>query len=277
MVLRPRRDDAGPAVEGVLPGRLTVGRGYDTVRPHGLPEWLIVLTIGGRGGLRPAGSRGWLELPPRSIVAFRPEVPQEYGTFPGAPSWDLLWTHVLPRADWLPLLEWTQCAPGIGRLDLSPVVSARVQTAFTRAVGHHLAGLRQARAFAMNALEEALLWCASENPRCGMTDTTLMTVLEHVSTHLDAPHTLSSLATVAGVSPSHLGRTIKATTGASVMAAVERVRLDAARELLDHTDLTAAQVAARVGYRDPLYFSRRFRRDTGLSPRAWRRRTDASP
>lgn len=261
-------------IDGVLPGRLTVGRGYDTVRPRGVPEWLMLLTVGGLGRLRPAGSRSWVELPPGSIVAYRPHVPQEYGTAPSPGSWDVLWAHVHPRADWLPLLEWSPCAPGIGRLDLSPVIAERVAAAFTRAVAHHRTGLGDARAFAMNALEEALLWCGSDNPTGG-TDTVVRAVLEHVSTHLDEPHTLGSLAAVAGVSPSHLGRTIKAATGSSVMAAVERVRMDAARELLDHTDLTAAQVAARVGYADPLYFSRRFRRDTGLSPRAWRHRTSA--
>ena len=127
----------------------------------------------------------------------------------------------------------------------------------------------------MNAVEEALLWCDSENPGSGTTDAAVRAVVEHVSTHLDAPHSLASLAAVVGVSPSQLGRTIKAATGASVMAAVEKVRMDAARELLDHTELTASQVAARVGHPNPPYFSRRFRHASGLSPRAWRHRDPA--
>lgn len=267
-----RRDDAGPVIDGVLPGRMSVGRGFDTVRPHGVPEWVILHTVGGCGRLRPASSHEWVELPPRTIVAYRPHTPQEYAAAPSSGGWDVQWAHVQPRTDWLPLLEWSPCAQGIGRLDLSPVIAERVQAALTRAVAHHRTRLGQARAFALNAVEEALLWAASESPRSGRTDAAVLTVLEHVGAHIAAPHTLDSLAAVAGVSPSHLGRTLKAATGMSVIAAVERVRMDAARELLDHTDLTAAQVAARVGYPDPLYFSRRFRLDSGLSPRAWRRR-----
>jgi AraC family transcriptional regulator of arabinose operon len=274
MAARARRDDSGPVIDGVLPGRLSVGLGFDTVRPRGVPEWLIMLTVGGRGRLRPATSGDWIELPPRSIVAYRPQVPQEYGTAPSPGTWDVLWMHVHPRADWLPLLEWAPCAPGIGRLDLSAVIAERVQVALTRAVAHHLTGLGQSRALAMNAVEEGLLWSGSENPLGGRTDTAVLAVLEHLGTHLGAPHSLTSLAAVAGVSPSHLGRAVKEATGLSVMAVVERMRMDAARELLDHTGLTAAQVAARVGYPDPLYFSRRFRRDSGLPPRAWRRRTE---
>ena len=270
------RDDSGPDIEGVLPGRLFLVRVYDTIRPRGVPEWLIVLTVAGRGRLRPAGSRTWLDLPIRSIVTYRPGAPQEYGTAPTPGAWEVLWAHVLPPAGWLRLLEWPQCAPGIGRLDLSPVIAARVQAALSRAVAHHVAGLGQARALAMNAVEEALLWCDAENPGSDTTHVAVRAVVEHVSTHLDAPHSLASLAAVVGVSPSQLGRTIKAATGASVMTNVERVRMDVARELLDHTELTASQVADRVGYSDPLYFSRRFRHATGLSPRAWRHRDPAA-
>lgn len=274
MSLATARDDGRPVVAGVLPGRLDVGPGYDTVRPHGLTDWLIMLTTGGTGRLRPAGGT-WTELAPRSIVAYRPGTAQDYGTAKGAAGWDVLWAHLQPRPDWLPLLEWPTCAPGIGRLELTPLIAERAQAALTRAVAHHVTGLGQARALAMNAVEEALLWCASENPHGGSTDATLLAVVEHVSANLDAPHTLASLAVVAGVSPSHLGRTIRATTGTSVMAAVERIRMDAARELLAHTDLSVTQVAARVGYPDPLYFSRRFRRGAGMSPRAWRLRPGA--
>jgi AraC-like DNA-binding protein len=44
-----------------------------------------------------------------------------------------------------------------------------------------------------------------------------------------------------------------------------------ARALLADTDLTVAEVAARVGMADPGYFSRQFRRSHGRSPREWRR------
>ncbi|MCL4847746.1 MAG: helix-turn-helix domain-containing protein [Acidobacteria bacterium] len=45
--------------------------------------------------------------------------------------------------------------------------------------------------------------------------------------------------------------------------------LEATRLLL-YTDEPAASIAYRLGYRDPAYFGRCFRRATGLSPRRFR-------
>ena len=47
--------------------------------------------------------------------------------------------------------------------------------------------------------------------------------------------------------------------------------LEAAR-LLRFTDLTVGEVAFRVGYADPLYFSRAFKRHAGEPPMAYRER-----
>jgi AraC family transcriptional regulator, transcriptional activator of pobA len=49
----------------------------------------------------------------------------------------------------------------------------------------------------------------------------------------------------------------------------ERVMAEAAR-LLRYTDLTVGEISFRVGFTDPLYFSRAFKRQTGSSPQAYR-------
>jgi len=49
-----------------------------------------------------------------------------------------------------------------------------------------------------------------------------------------------------------------------------RLRISRARELIQHTDLRIRDIADQVGFRDPLHFSRVFRKETGRSPRAER-------
>jgi len=45
-----------------------------------------------------------------------------------------------------------------------------------------------------------------------------------------------------------------------------------ARQLLDVTDATIAEIAHEVGYADAFYFSRHFRRHHGMSPSEYRDR-----
>lgn len=93
-----------------------------------------------------------------------------------------------------------------------------------------------------------------------------------VAANLDRPLTVTEVANAAGLSPSRLQELFRTKLGESVMQLVERQRLQEARHWLGHSGLRIGEVAARVGYDDAFYFSRRFRRAFGLCPRDYRRR-----
>ncbi|MFC6089080.1 AraC family transcriptional regulator [Saccharothrix sp. BKS2] len=74
-----------------------------------------------------------------------------------------------------------------------------------------------------------------------------------------------------GVTPGHLTEAVKAATGRTPSELVREARTREAQRLLAKTDLAVRQVAARVGFTDPAYFCRFFRRETGVSPGGFRR------
>jgi AraC family transcriptional activator of pobA len=89
--------------------------------------------------------------------------------------------------------------------------------------------------------------------------------------HHDAAHYADALA----VPPAALSRALAEVTGRSTKELVtDRVMLEAAR-LLRFTDLTVGEVAHRAGFTDPLYFSRAFKRHTGVAPTDYRRNNRA--
>ena len=84
--------------------------------------------------------------------------------------------------------------------------------------------------------------------------------------HHDAGHYADELR----VPPASLSRALTQVTGRGTKELVlDRVMSEAAR-LLRFTDQNVQQVALRVGYDDPLYFSRAFKRHFGDSPMAYR-------
>jgi AraC-like DNA-binding protein/mannose-6-phosphate isomerase-like protein (cupin superfamily) len=82
--------------------------------------------------------------------------------------------------------------------------------------------------------------------------------------------TLTSIAGELGYSPAYLTHLVREKTGRTVADWITHRRMAEARKLLADTDLTAQQVAWGVGYQDPAYFSRRFRKVHGTAPSAWR-------
>jgi AraC family transcriptional activator of pobA len=86
--------------------------------------------------------------------------------------------------------------------------------------------------------------------------------------HHDAAHYADALA----VPPAALSRALAEVTGRSTKELVtDRVMLEAAR-LLRFTDGSVGEIAHAVGFTDPLYFSRAFKRHAGAAPMAYRDR-----
>jgi AraC-like DNA-binding protein len=84
--------------------------------------------------------------------------------------------------------------------------------------------------------------------------------------------TIAMLAQAVRVSETYLMHQFTARMGCSIMRYLQQVRLDAARQLLATTGYSIQTIALRVGYPDPLYFSRVFSRVMGESPTAFRQR-----
>lgn len=85
-------------------------------------------------------------------------------------------------------------------------------------------------------------------------------------------HDAAFYADALGVPAPALSRALSEVTGRSTKELiVDRVMLEAAR-LLRYTESTVGEIAHRVGYADPLYFSRAFKRRFGEAPQAYRER-----
>lgn len=97
-------------------------------------------------------------------------------------------------------------------------------------------------------------------------------VLAYLAENLTNPDLqLQELPRLAGVSDAYLRRLFKKHCGLAPAAYVLHHRMELAKKLLTGEGSGISQVAAAVGYRDPLYFSRLFCRQVGLSPTQYRR------
>ena len=82
--------------------------------------------------------------------------------------------------------------------------------------------------------------------------------------------TVPEMAEYCGISETHFRRLFEESLGVSPKNYADRLKINAACELLTQTDLTLADIAKRLGYMDPFHFSRRFKTLTGISPSVYR-------
>jgi transcriptional regulator GlxA family with amidase domain len=81
---------------------------------------------------------------------------------------------------------------------------------------------------------------------------------------------LAELSALAGMSVSHFIRTFKRSMGTSPIDWLRRERINQAKRRLIDTDEPVKEIARQCGYRDPYFFSKDFKKLTGLPPTSYR-------
>ena len=89
--------------------------------------------------------------------------------------------------------------------------------------------------------------------------------------HFAEPLSRQDLAQHVGMSDDYLTHCFHQELGMTLVAYLNRYRITQAKALLKETDQSITEIALAVGFSNSGYFSRVFRRETGLSPEAYRR------
>ncbi|NSC21986.1 helix-turn-helix domain-containing protein [Streptomyces albus subsp. chlorinus] len=100
---------------------------------------------------------------------------------------------------------------------------------------------------------------------------TLEPVLDWLRDNLSRPLTLDDVAAHAGVSTRTLIRRFRDQTGTTPLQWLHHARIRRAQHLLEATEEPVEHIAHKVGFGSPTAFRDRFKRTTGVTPRAYRR------
>ena len=252
-------------------------RSFDTQgAPHVLSFYEIFLVTRGRGTLTLEGS----------TYAVRPGT--VFFTSPGQPrQWlarNLDGLCLFFTADFVedffkdPLFLFTLPYFHRDRGDLHLALSPAEGTALAARLRAMQREIRKLRADSPHALRAALYELliqlsrafearAREAPRENAIALRLRRLIE---LHFRENHRPAAYARRLKVTVGHLNHLARRHLGRSAGIVIrERIALEAKRQLL-HTDAAAAEVAYSLGFMDPAYFARFFRRETGVAPSRFR-------
>jgi len=99
----------------------------------------------------------------------------------------------------------------------------------------------------------------------------VQTALEYARKNLGQPLRVDDLAKVANLSPRQFGRIFQSETGQSPAKAIEQLRVEAARNLIERGRHPLEVIARETGFRDREHLREVFVREVGVAPQALRR------
>ncbi|SNT56245.1 AraC-type DNA-binding protein [Streptosporangium subroseum] len=231
-------------------------------RPNGIEETILILCTAGTGWANIAGAQH--RVGANAALVIPRGTPHAYGASYDNP-WTIWWCH-LRGADLAELIEEVggPVIP-IRRIDRAIALLDEIVTTLER--GHSPASLMGAAGAAWKLLTQIVVDRTMPAP-----GDPLQRAMAYLAERLDSTVRVADLAALVGVSPSHLSALFRRATGGGVLAHHTALRMAQARSLLDTTDTTVANIAREVGYPDPFYFSRHFKRMHEASPTEYRNR-----
>ena len=239
-------------------------------RPGGTDAWILLYCTNGRGWVEYQGTQHELKAGQSFIIPAG--APHTYGA-DGDRPWSLYWVHF--KGELAPYFAegcdrvCSMADPDhdriTGRTTLFEELFLAVETGFGDAQ------LRYACATLYHFLGTFRYLQAGYAPR---KDGSSLGIIErcrnYMQEHLEEHISLEDLCRFTGFSPARCNALFKEHTGMSPIAYLQELRIQTAMQLFDQTDMHINQVCHKVGIEDPYYFSRLFRKCTGLSPSAWR-------
>ena len=101
-------------------------------------------------------------------------------------------------------------------------------------------------------------------------DDRIRRVATYIEEHYTDTLTLDFLARLANYSAVHFSKRFRECTGLPPMRYLNNVRIEQAKYLLQFTDEPINRIMEKIGFTDPAYFSRFFKKTLGYSPQTYR-------
>jgi AraC-like DNA-binding protein len=263
---------SGPLID-VLPsdvGFYPHAKWHFVERTEGISQAIIIYCADGdgwaqigNGDVFPVRSGHALIIPRDTIHA--------YGADPAAP-WTIYWVHISgPKAaTLLRLLEVDPALPTLflGRDPGLASLFEKILSILGR--GYSPDSLLQASMALGQLITHFVVNRYRQPNNDAAVDERIERVIDRMHKNLSETFHIDDLASDAHLSRSHFAAVFRRRTGFSVLDFFTRLKMQRACFLLDTTDMPIKAIAADLGFDDPLYFSRSFRRIHDLSPLQYR-------
>jgi AraC-like DNA-binding protein len=251
---------------GIFPKAL----GHLRKRPLGSSQYILIYCLAGKGWIEVKGIRKHLKANQMFIIP--PKTPCSYGASATDP-WTNYWLHFSGE-------HAPSYAPSLNQvIDIPPSDQARIDDRlelFEEMLQNLEDYYAQAKVVYANICLKLFLSSVNyldvyRSAKKDMENDLVKQVISYMKKNLHRNMRVTELAETCDCSASNLYKLFKANLGNSPQDFFIHLKMERARKLLSQSSLKVKDVALKLGYDDPYYFSRIFSRYVGLSPSNYRK------
>jgi AraC family transcriptional regulator of arabinose operon len=237
--------------------------------PISVEFWAVYITLYGSAQLTVENKS--TILGPNSITIIPPGCDCTLTRHTDFEHWSYDWLSFRSRLDWIELLSWAT--------ELTKPLLLNTNNAASFSALSQQTEQLEATTYLPNTLSERLCNNIIENillrirliaeERAGginKVNRKVQGAVDYILNHYGEQITLEIIADHVSSSPSRLSALFREHFGVSVIKWRDQIRMQKAKELIEHSPASINNIASRVGYIDPLYFSRRFKDHFGVAP-----------
>lgn len=250
-------------------------------RHHTHPGMVEILLCRRGRGVQITCDGRTLPLPPGTVMAIQPDVPHTLTNYPKSLLTVWIWFRLPKRGEALSGFTHAQTRWLVGKLRSLPITfpaNRDLEQSFLRLWRLHRETPRKApeRRLVMREAVMRLLMdvldAPGRNADHGSDAMPLASLLADIRANPEKAWPLDELIARAAMSVPVLTERFRRLTGLPPHQFVVACRIEKAREALAKSDLGIADIATSVGYATAEHFASVFHRETGMSPREWRKR-----
>lgn len=248
-------------------GHFRAGPRYRNQRAS-VPGHELFLCLRGRGFVRQAGRRETVSA--GQLVWIDVSHPHVHWADPDDP-WEVYWL----RAEGVQLDAAYRILASRGRLLIDPADAAETAAVFERIFTLFEQRRQPFDALANAEIAHLIAICVGgaqpSMPEARGATSEIADMLEEMRIYYQRTWRVGDIARRCGKSPAQTHRLFQKAIGSSPVAWLRRIRIEQAMQKLVGTEDSVAEIAYQVGYNDPLFFSRDFRKAIGRSPSEYRK------
>lgn len=246
-------------------------KGHFTHRRNGLPENFLFYCVDGHGWYKIRNQQ--YEVGPNEFFILPQNVEHSYGSSDDHP-WSIYWIHFggesLPQLNSMSAMQ-DHFKPSYIK-DNGDITTLFTKIFKTLELGYSIDNLMFVN-MCLYQFIALFIYNSKHNPatrengvRADLVDNVILYLRQHINENIS----LNELCAHFNYSTSRFSSLFKQKTGYAPIDYFIQMKMQKASQQLDFTDLSIKEIALSMGFDDPYYFSKRFRKMIGVSPQKYR-------